>query len=102
MKYYGFKYEGLPANYQIKNAPAYDTPYEALVAANKKWKSSSDMRLLVVIRECDSDDATASETMAFFQFTDSQSCSEFANRLCEIIWSSPEEPRWNGNATIMG
>lgn len=105
MKYFGFEYRGMVGVYQTESETVYNTPHEALSAANKKWNSSpdpSERRLLVVIRECDVDDTPTPETMAFFQFADSQSCKKFVDDHSEIIWSIPETQQWNGDAKMMG
>lgn len=105
MKYYGFEYGGLTANYQIESAPVYDTPYKALAAVNSAWDRVPDpyeRRTLVIVRACDAEDTPAEESIAFFQFKDSRSCSKFVAEQSEIIWSTSESQKtWNGNGEMM-
>ncbi len=99
MKYYGFIYEGQFANYQVEGLQAFDSPYEALFYANQKWQKNSDLQIprLLVVKQSD----CAEKEYAFFQFTDYKACNQFIQYNENIIWSSNDNQKWNGNAKQM-
>lgn len=99
MKYYGYIYEGQFANYNNVKTSDFNSPYEALDYANKKWQKDPNLqvhRLLVVKR----DDCQKNE-YAFFQFTNYQACNKFIENNENIIWSNNKNQHWNGNAKLM-
>lgn len=104
MKYYGSIYKGFCGKYIVSELQEYSSPYDALKAANNEWNSDPEKqmaRLLVVFRKSEGADEDP-DMDAYFQFSDSKSCREFADKQCTIEWSMPENQKWNGNAKMMG
>ena len=108
MKYYGFGYKGEIGKYDVEDLHAYDSPYQALLEASRKWDNAPDpyeRRLLVVLGSIDSKNAgEKSNQYAFFQFTDAESCMDFIKSQKKIKWvdsSAPVSGYWNGNAHMM-
>lgn len=105
MKYYGTVYKGNIDIYDAREMQEFVNPYAALKAANCEWDSDPEKqigRVLLVLRASDSNDETVVDDKAYFQFTDSKSCIMFIKNKSEIVWSTPETQKWNGNATQMG
>jgi len=104
MNYYGFLYAGKNASYEAdETITSFDNPFDALTVANKSWDenpANQIARLLVLVETGKSKDSIASR-YAFFQFTNSNSCKKFIDDRTEIIWSTPEDQIWNGNAKMM-
>lgn len=104
MKYYGSIYKGIVGKYDTKDLQGYDTPYDALVYANRSWDADPDLqipRLLIVLEETDSLERDSIRKEAYFQFTDSKSCEDFAVNAEPIEWSTVDDQKWNGNAHYM-
>lgn len=105
MKYYGSVYKGNIDIYDVKGLQECESAYAALKIANCEWNSDPEKeiaRVLVVIRASDSSDESVTDDKAYFQFVDSNSCDLFIEHKREIVWSTAENQRWNGNATQMG
>ena len=99
MKYYGFIYEGNIEKYNATLTEGFDTPFDALAEANKKWDSYPEFqiaRLLVVLKDDES-----LNNYAYFQFTSSSACKKFLSGKENIVWSNPSEQIWNGDSTMM-
>lgn len=108
MKYYGFGYRGVASNYEPKDLPAHDSPYQALLTTSKEWDNGPDSykrRLLVVLGIPDSENAGGeSRQYAFFQFTSAEACMDFIKKRKGIEWLSSSVPMdgcWNGDAHMM-
>lgn len=100
MKYYGMIYVGNIDIYNKKkeNTKAYDSPYDALLQANIDWNRKEAVeghRFFIILQD------GAEKHNAYFQFTDNSACEKFIRDKKHIIWSSPEEQVWNGNACAM-
>lgn len=81
---------------------AHDDEYSALKFANEQWQvenpndgESLACRLLVVVDQ-------ASKRIAYFQFSDFETCNKFSQTHDEILWTTDNEYRkWNGNIHLM-
>ena len=101
MTYYGAAYNGMGAVYDVSKMRKFATPFAALDAANKAWDNDPEKqvaRLLVIIRI---DEQSEAKDTAFFGFTYSASCRQFAANQGEIKWSTSDAQIWNGNSTLM-
>ncbi|MCD7727221.1 MAG: hypothetical protein LUH57_02610 [Ruminococcus sp.] len=104
MKYFGTAYLGNIDAYDMKKLSIYNDPYEALTMANSEWDSDPEKqiaRLLIVLRKGETPKESVNEDKAYFQFTDSQACKQFVESKKEIVWSRPENQKWNGNSKLM-
>lgn len=99
MKYYGFIYEGNIEKYNVASTGSFDTPFDALAEANKKWDSYPDFQIARLLLVLKGDEAL--NNYAYFQFTSSSACKKFILGKENIVWSNPSEQIWNGDATIM-
>lgn len=97
-------YDGIAGTYQTDNETSYNTPFEALIEANRKWEEAPDLhvsRLLIVLRKPDAAEVAVDNEAAYFQFTSSKACKAFARKKSQIVWSRADKQEWNGDANLM-
>lgn len=79
---------------------SFESEYDALDFANESWLKENEYqgeynRLLVTV------DSSDINKVAFFQFTNYDTCKKFIENHEKINWSNDDNKIWNGNAKMM-